>query len=67
MFILRDNHKGMAIFRGDYVETLSSVDNVQLLSSINPHDGTVTNETLLQCRILLAIGHTTAGKLQHRT
>ena len=38
------NHQtGTTIFRSDYKEIFSSVDNVQLLSNINPHDGTVIN------------------------
>ena len=40
-------HRGVVIYRSDYKETFSSVDNVQLLSSINPHDGTVINDTIL--------------------
>ena len=45
--ILRDEQRGLAICWGDYKVTLSSVDNIQLLSSINPDDGTVINETIL--------------------
>ena len=33
----------------DYEETFSSVDSLHLLSSINLHDGTVINETILYC------------------
>ena len=45
--ILRDEQRGLPICWGDYKVTLCSVDNVQLLPSINPDDGTVINETIL--------------------
>ena len=45
--IRRDEHRGLVICWGDYKVTISSVDNVQLLSSIIPDDGTIINETIL--------------------
>ena len=45
--ILGNERRGFAICWGDYKVTLSSVDNIQLLSSINPHDGTLINETVM--------------------
>ena len=48
-----NHHRGAAIFRSDYKETFSSVDNVQFLSCINPHDGTVINGTVINDTIRL--------------
>ena len=59
ILLLGNHHRSVAISWGSNNETIGSVDNVQFLSSINHHDGTVINQAILQGSDLLEVIITT--------